>query len=164
MTAKGHLVLGITAPIIFKGATFFLSPMSVIGLILGSLLPDIDEPNSYIGRKFFLLSGPIKAMNILEHRGITHYAIIPLITILIGYIIKVDFLMWLGVGILMHDIGDLLTKGGIDKFFYPFNEDKIGLLPREYRFYTNSYVEYIFILFLIILDLYFLFGMQDARI
>lgn len=55
----------------------------------------------------------------------------------------------------MHDIGDLLTKGGIKGFFYPFLKDKtIRLLPKEFAFYTNSITEHIIVFILFLVDVY----------
>jgi len=42
----------------------------VIGLTLGSLLPDIDEPKSYIGRRSFGIAHFINVK--FGHRGFTH--------------------------------------------------------------------------------------------
>jgi inner membrane protein len=157
MTAKGHIILGLTAGV---EASYYISDSSYLVLFLGavflgSVLPDIDEPNSFIGRKFAFLSIPLKVLGI-KHRTITHYFLFPLFLFLIGYFCTgyIQIILYgLSLGIFMHDVGDMLTKGGIRGFFYPFFKDKtIRLLPKKYSFYTNSLEEYL-IIFLMILGL-----------
>lgn len=47
-------------------------------------------------------------------------------------------------GILMHDAGDMLTKGGIKGFLFPFFPNTtVALLPKFMRFYTGSLQEMI---------------------
>jgi inner membrane protein len=60
-------------------------------------------------------------------------------------------LMGLAIGIFSHDIGDMLTKGGIRGFFFPFFRNKtIGLLPKVFRFYTGTLTEYLVISVIIV--------------
>ena len=152
MTVKGHLALA-SIPISALPGYFILEHwLGVCFLLLGSILPDIDEKGSYIGRKLYFLSGIFGDLGI-SHRGFTHFAIIPLTIILIGYIVNIDLLIWLGIGIFIHDVGDLLTKGGIKNFLYPFFEGTtFGLLPKKYRFYTFSFVEKLVILLFLVID------------
>ena len=42
----------------------------LLGALIGALLPDIDHPKSWLGRRLPLLSLPLSA--IFGHRGITH--------------------------------------------------------------------------------------------
>lgn len=156
MTAKGHIVLAI--PII--AVSLIVAEKYLLGegtlnkqlivlyyatAIFGSLLPDIDEPESYIGRRIPIFSNILSIF--ISHRGITHYLCIPLIMIIIAYfqedmMLKV-ILLGLSFGILAHDAGDMLTKGGIRGFFFPlFPTRTVGLMPKFMRFYTNSITEY----------------------
>lgn len=156
MTAKGHTALAV--PITVGG--YYLINEHIIQMdyvmfswffafsIFGSVLPDIDEPNSYVGRKFPIFSHILAKF--IKHRGVTHLLIIPIGVFLIGIfvtdeLIKIS-LFGLSVGILAHDIGDMLTKGGIRGFFFPFfPSTTIGLMPKILRFRTGSAVEYIFV-------------------
>ena len=159
MTAKGHLALSLLAAIPtsslledYNSRFIFL-----IAVVFGSLLPDIDEPNSYIGRRFSFIAFPLKILGI-KHRTLTHYLIFPLFIFLISFFLEgVYKLIAVGIafGVLMHDIGDLLTKGGIKGFFYPFLKNKtIRLLPKELAFYTNSIIEHIIVSLLFLVDVY----------
>jgi inner membrane protein len=157
MTFKGHTLLAalpVNLYICFNPIDKFSAIIILVGVLIGSILPDIDEPHSYIGKRLAFLSYPLKLFG-LKHRTFTHYLIFPLLVSLIALLIQDTviklFLFSLSFGILMHDIGDLITKGGITGFFFPlFPNKKIALLPYGLRFYTNSITEYliIFILFL----------------
>ncbi len=85
--------------------------------ILGSLLPDIDHPKSWLGQRVPLLSIPISA--IFGHRGITHSLLgcILLIALTFGtnQLIPIFSPLTTGVlvGYLSHLLGDWLTPSGI---------------------------------------------------
>jgi len=161
MTAKGHMTLATTATLISFNALpyeFSIAKIVVIyfTIIVGSVLPDIDEENSYIGRRLPLFS--VITSTVFKHRTFTHYFILPVIIAIIGlFIVGLNQVICfsLAFGILLHDMGDMLTKGGINGFFFPFFPNtKIALLPRAVRFYTNSITEYMVILFLMIVNLF----------
>ena len=159
MTAKGHLALSLLAAIptssLLEG--YNNKFIFLIAVVFGSLLPDVDEPNSYIGRRFSFISYPLKFLGI-KHRTITHYLIFPLFIFLISFFLEGIYkLIAVGIafGVLMHDVGDLLTKSGIKCFFYPFLKDKtIRLLPKKFAFYTNSITEHIIVSILFLVDAY----------
>ena len=166
MTAKGHMTLATTAALTsFITLPYFQKlPLIDVGIIyfsilVGSVLPDIDEENSYIGRRLPLFS--IITSSIFKHRTITHYFIVPLLITILGFFmsgVSQILCFSLAFGILMHDVGDMLTKGGINGFFFPMLPNtKIALLPRALRFYTNSITEYMIILFLMVLNLFLVF-------
>ena len=158
MTAKGHLALALLPAIPIAANLSSKEQMIFLGAVgLGALLPDIDEPNSYIGRRFEFISIPLKILGI-RHRTFTHYLIFPLMVFLISLFLSGIYQLagfGLALGILMHDIGDMLTKGGIKGFFYPFLKEKtIRLLPKEFAFYTNSVTEYVIVAILYLVDFY----------
>ena len=156
MTAKGHMTLASLSLITIGTYTdMSLGSFTIFysGGLLGSLLPDIDEQESYIGRRVKTLSFMISS--IFSHRTFTHYLIFPVLIFLWGFYFFEDalqaFFIGLAVGVLLHDLGDMLTKGGIVGFFWPFwAKNRIALLPRPLRFYTASTQEYIFIKLLLI--------------
>lgn len=171
MTAKGHMILSIPITVVsmhFAQDIFFEMNFSKMDLILfyffvlvGSVFPDIDEPESFIGRKLPIFSNILSLF--VSHRGITHFMIIPIVVFILAYFendyrIKI-ILVGLGVGIFAHSIGDMLTKGGVVGYFFPFfRKTKVALLPSFLRFYTNSITEHLFnaiILFSIIYSLIF---------
>ncbi len=115
----------------------------------GALLPDLDEEGSYIGKRIIIFP-LIYGMLGVKHRGITHqliFVVMLLSAVQIYEVLNVmEFeskLVMYGLifGYLMHLMGDMLTKGGIRNFFYPFSSVKGVLLPRFLRFYTSGKVE-----------------------
>lgn len=168
MTAKGHLGLGLLPAIPLS--TYFTPEQQFIflGAVgFGALLPDIDEPKSYIGRKSSFIANFLKMVGI-KHRTFTHYLILPLsLFILSLFLINIGKVAVLGLafGILMHDIGDMLTKGGIKGFFYPFMKNKtIRILPQHKAFYTNSITEYIIVFFIYIIDIFLVYKILNINL
>lgn len=109
----------------------------------GSFLPDIDEPNSKIGRKAKPISYLIH--NTVGHRGMMHTPLIALFLTIILLVLKDAYLpallqkyITLGIlgfilGFLSHLFIDSLTKGGI-AWLWPLSNRKFSLLP----LYTNN--------------------------
>lgn len=112
-----------------------LIPVAMSASILGSLLPDIDHRNSYIGRRLKVTSWI--ASKTLGHRGATHSPIFTglfLLTlqILIGrskLYVNLNVLTvvntFLYYGILSHIFLDSLTPGGVP-LLYPIFSNKIS--------------------------------------
>jgi inner membrane protein len=74
------------------------------GAILGSILPDIDHPKSWISKL-----SPVPVHRLFKHRGITHSKILILIVFLCGYLLKSFFVQGLTIGLLSHSIMDLIN-------------------------------------------------------
>ncbi|MDM5338516.1 metal-dependent hydrolase [Fictibacillus enclensis] len=83
----------------------------VAGLTLGSLLPDIDEPNSYIGRRSLGISSLINKR--LGHRGLTHSLTIWLVFLVYCSIFPTYFTLGLTLGYLFHIIGDFFSVSSV---------------------------------------------------
>jgi len=156
MTAKGHAFL--TTAIVFPIASLTSTPLPtdfLIGIIIGSWLPDIDEPGSYLGRRLQLISLILKKLGV-QHRTITHSILFALVVALPALFYPPLKLLFIGfaLGVILHCIGDLLTKSGLTYFFYPIKKE-IHLLPKKLRFRTGSKVEYFIIVILAIITIYF---------
>lgn len=133
-------------------------------ITLGALLPDIDEPNSTIGKKTIGISNVIKA--IFGHRGLTHslsFLIIVGILLLLASAFGVEFLKGIplvsgfvkdldeavleifvfGVllGCVFHLMGDMLTPSGVP-LFLPFSTKSVHLTPAFLRFKTGGIWDY----------------------
>jgi len=155
MTAKGHVALASAATLTYLYVdsklitTLPYFEYFLIAILIGSLFPDVDEPDSYIGNKLKVVS--IVLSSIFKHRTFTHYLILPLSLILVSFLFKDNVfnqitIIGFAIGILLHDCGDMLTKGGIKGFFWPFfPNSRIALLPYSLRFKTFSVEEYIFV-------------------
>lgn len=117
--------------------------------LIGSLIPDIDEPNSIVGKKVHLLSKGIK--KILGHRGIIHTPFWLTINVLILYYLHLYFapnwfdinyqeFPWMlyvcigfGSGYLSHLILDFITPQGI-MLLYPFSSWKFHILDFKSKY------------------------------
>ncbi|NRN28094.1 metal-dependent hydrolase [Photorhabdus heterorhabditis] len=124
MTAEGHLLFSVASiilaqklkitPEIAHGDWLHMLP----GVLLTALLPDIDHPNSTLGKLFRFISIPIAKL--CGHRGFTH----SLLALILGvalfwlkipeeWLIPTDFFHAMIVGYLSHLIADMLTPAGV---------------------------------------------------
>ena len=115
MMAKSHVVVGLAAWI-GTAPLLHLSPIDPVYLALavaGSLLPDIDHPNSWVGRRSRPISTAIAAS--LGHRGLTHsaVAVIGLVALLLHAGYRQGMVSALAVGYLSHLGADMLTPRGL---------------------------------------------------
>ena len=138
MMGKSHIATGVCVGLLGLSfdASLQLQPtgqgMFLIAVAIGSLLPDIDHPQSIISRKIPL--GSIVG-RLVQHRGPFHsiLGIVLLFGVLwIGRVAiasslsisdDVVVLCWLGllVGYVNHIVGDMLTVSGV-KLFYPMKK------------------------------------------
>jgi inner membrane protein len=111
----------------------------LLGALIGALLPDIDHPKSWLGRRLPLLSLPLSA--IFGHRGITHslLAVVGVVWALQQALTQWNAIHhghwhWVGVGVavgyLSHLLGDFATHGGVP-WLWPFK--KRFSLPLTFR-------------------------------
>ncbi len=115
MMARSHVVAGIAAwvaaaPLLHLPA---LQPAYLAVAVAGALLPDIDHPNSWLGRRSRPLSTVLAAM--LGHRGITHslIAVAGLLALLSRAGFRRSLVAALCVGYLSHLAADMLTPRGL---------------------------------------------------
>ncbi|MFC7686540.1 metal-dependent hydrolase [Ureibacillus sp. GCM10028918] len=102
----------------------------VCGALLGSLLPDIDHRNSYIGRKLKIASFIISKT--LGHRSVVHTPLVIFAFSAILYyfsmqltgwvhVISDSFIIGLSAGMWSHLLLDMMTRRGIP-LLYPFTK------------------------------------------
>lgn len=108
MTGKTHLSTGILGSLLLCNNIY-----GGILLSFGSILPDIDHHNSFLGKNIPLFS------KLFKHRGFTHSLLFA-------------FMLWfiepfICYGILIHIFFDLMTRNGVAllspltyKFRFPF--------------------------------------------
>jgi inner membrane protein len=115
MMVRSHVVIGVAgwmaaAPLLGQPHADLAG---VILAVIGALLPDIDHPQSWVGRRTRPLSSALAAT--LGHRGITHsaFAVIGLAALLLcgGY--RRMTVAALAVGYLSHLAADMLTPRGL---------------------------------------------------
>ncbi|MHC1750653.1 MAG: metal-dependent hydrolase [Cellulosilyticaceae bacterium] len=127
MNYKAHLVGGIA----FGAGTLYtthrfgiaLTPILVIGgATIGSILPDIDHPKSFLGRRIPLI--PKLIYRTVGHRTLTHSL---LFALAISFLIRTfNNPLAIGVlaGIVSHILLDMLTPQGVS-YLYPFRRKRI---------------------------------------
>lgn len=120
MTWKSHIAIATAVTIPFN-------PMGIPFAILGSTAPDWSE---WILKLFG---------HHVEHRGATHYLIVPLAIIGLSFIIDYhNFLFWFGIGYLTHWFADSLTVSGVP--LSPNAKHRIHFFGGKFR--TGDPIEY----------------------
>ena|ERR1700712_4901098 len=115
MMARSHVVVGLAAWIVAAPLLHVpvIDPWYLGLVVLGSLLPDVDHPKSWVGRRTRPVSTALAAA--LGHRGITHSAIavvgLSLLLLHAGY--RRGAVCAMAVGYLSHLAADMLTPQGL---------------------------------------------------
>ncbi len=127
--AGSHVVVGVAAwtwaaPHLGLPA---LNPPAIALATAGALLPDIDHPASWVGRRLRVISRPLAA--IIGHRGVTHSLVAVLACLIV--------LSWAGlsrvvidplvVGYLSHLAADLFTSSGLRLAWPSSKRQAIGI-------------------------------------
>ena len=121
MLAGSHVALGAAAWI--AAAPHLgrppLDPEALALAVFGGLLPDIDHPKSWVGRRLRPVSDLVA--RIFGHRGITHslVAVIGCWWLLRHQAVPQHLAAPVVVGYFSHLFGDLLTPGGL-RLAWPF--------------------------------------------
>ena len=157
MRGVTHASVGVASALVFL-------PVSIYGLslaFLGSLLPDIDEPNSLISRYTFLGNPVVRffaggalavagfyypvlllpglfllILSFVPHRGVTHSLLCWLLTGAMAWLVVPEYVVYFMLGYLLHLLADLIT-GGVP-LFWPKKERVSLFLGR-----TGGTVDYI---------------------
>ncbi len=152
MLGKSHLMMSLIA---VAPLTMIATNDEMIYIIafasLGALFPDIDEPESTIGRR--LLGVSLLLSLFIKHRGITHtmtmiivYLIIFTIVIYYNFNTSVIFsVIAFLLGNIVHVLGDMSTTSGV-AILNPYSLKKYYILPQKMRIKTGNMVEKIIIL------------------
>lgn len=128
MLAPGHIAVGLTC---YWGACqlagYQPAPELYTAAAFGALLPDIDHPQSQVGRMFPSVSRPVAAL--VGHRGFTHSLLATLLMVaaLVVASTRPQFaealphavIGALSLGYLSHLLADYLTVRGIP-LFWPY--------------------------------------------
>lgn len=115
MMAGSHVALGVAAWLVAAPHLGLpaVAPACLGLALLGSLLPDVDHPKSWLGKRLAPFSSGVAAA--LGHRGVTHSALA--VAACIWGLLRGGAPRWvvdpLAVGYLSHLAADLLTPGGL---------------------------------------------------
>lgn len=135
MSKYPHIITGIAVGTILS-SKLTLNPINsllcVSCCVLGSLLPDIDTPNSYIGRRFKLISYPIYKS--FGHRTITHSLLLWTLLLIFSPMFHQGltygvFCISLYGGVFSHIILDLVSPIGVP-VLYPVSHKRVHLIPK----------------------------------
>lgn len=118
------------------------------GILIGSILPDADTPNSLINKIIFLLGrNSMDPVFKFKHRGFTHtiYAwLITLVVAIVGLLMNIFLGLFLGgisLGYLLHLVEDSFSVAGISwlgKNYDQYVLNKYGTLMRTPVRYMNK--------------------------
>ncbi|HWO98870.1 MAG TPA: metal-dependent hydrolase [Bacillus sp. (in: firmicutes)] len=126
----------------------------VLGIALGSLIPDIDEPSSYIGRRTFGLSKLIKQA--FGHRGFTHSLLAWIGFSFLYKIYSNPFVLGMCTGYIFHIIGDFFSRKGVP-LLSPFSKKRFKS-PLTYE--TGSFSETLIFYASILVSIYLIYSKQ----
>ena len=141
MMWRSHLVMGVVAAeITFEVLEITRAPELYALALLGSLVPDLDEPRAKLSRILFFISIPLS--KVVTHRGFTHTLLFSALVASGLYLLSVPLAMvlFLSVGILSHLIADAMTYVGVP-WLYPLSRGRLSLG----LFTTDSWQEKLFI-------------------
>ena len=114
MMAGSHVVMGaaLWVAVAKLGGGNPADPQALAAAALGALLPDIDHPQSWAGRKMRAISVPLSL--VVGHRGVTHSAIAVAAGLALLLLLGTG---WMAapvvVGYLSHLLADALTPSGV---------------------------------------------------
>lgn len=124
----------------------------VMGLTFGSLLPDIDEPNSYIGRRSFGIASYVKRK--YGHRGITHSLFAWILLTLFCLLYPSPLTIGISCGYLFHLMGDFFSVQSIP-VLAPYSYKRLKF---RFAYKTGSLTEDILLYFFTFLLFYLVFA------
>lgn len=154
MIAITHAALAATICVLFK-----VPEAGIPLMVAGSLLPDLDQPRSIIGKVLFFISAPLNKL--VGHRKIVHSALLWLPLAVIGLIYWKP-LGWLALGSLSHCFLDCWNTTGVE-LCSPITEKIFVIGSRKYRIATGTKVEFIVLgIFLLLIWLGLVVGQKGG--
>ena len=113
-----HILLGIFFFLLFEPFFSGNETLFLLFVLLGSILPDIDEKHSKAAQWTGLMGGIISFFS--KHRGFFHSLIfVVMATLSIKFLVGEYYAWALFLGLTSHLLGDTLTKKGLP-VLYPF--------------------------------------------
>jgi inner membrane protein len=132
MTGKEHVGFAIySATLVVAGR--YVPDMKdtlnlIIGIWIGSLLPDIDHEKSILGRFSPIpwLHKILKKIGIhlFKHGGITHTALVNIIILILAYLYNSSLLWGIAFGYFTHLYIDDATGNKLQMLWFPFKSRK----------------------------------------
>lgn len=156
MQYKTHVVTSLALGLPLIVSSNELTAINVGALIVGSLLPDIDQPTSFLGKRNKFVSGVTHKA--LGHRGGTHSIIGLVITFVLLAFIQGQYMsqnaqympFWLVLGYLLHLIEDSFSKDGV-RWFWPLGKRGLRTGGKFLAYTTGGIGEYLLLGFMVCL-------------
>ncbi len=114
MMAGSHVVVGASAwaGLALAAGLAPAEPQALAAAALGALLPDIDHPRSWAGRRLRAISVPLSLL--VGHRGVTHSLLAVAGALAVLALLGTGFATApVAVGYLSHLAADALTPSGV---------------------------------------------------
>lgn len=148
MTGTTHLFFGISTAFI-DICTSSHTEAFLFGSIIGSLLPDIDTPNSIVGASVPAISQWLNTT--FGHRKAIHS---PFVLLLLCIAARYsESMAGLAFGYAGHLFLDLFNRGGIP-LFYPLSKKNFHLSKMRYNSKAAGYITQAFVALFLIMRLY----------
>lgn len=111
--APSHVAIGLAGWVLAAPLLHLpmLQPVALGLVVAGSLLPDIDHPGSWVGRRMRPVSRVLAA--VLGHRGVTHSAVAVLAASLLAWRTRTAEVWPVVIGYGSHLVADMLTPRGL---------------------------------------------------
>ncbi|MEH6942421.1 metal-dependent hydrolase [Bacillus sp. JJ722] len=153
MMHKTHIITGLAA-----GAgvatqahgSFVFTVTYVAGITIGSLLPDLDQPQSFVGQRSLGLAKLIAKL--FGHRGFTHSLMAWCIITAICLQFPSNFSIGISIGYLFHIVGDFFSVSSVP-LFKPFSNYRPRNMWISYK--NESFAEDIIKYVAILIFIYF---------
>ena len=135
MRGSSHLAVGITTGVLLSNMLQdpYARATTLAFCALGSILPDIDHPDSVVGRKLWPISWIINEL--FGHRGFIHSLVLAVAMMVAAYIWGNPVWVNLVIGWWTHLACDCVTIVGIPVFNHGSKDIR---LPRALRIRTGS--------------------------
>jgi inner membrane protein len=148
MLFRSHVVFGLFLFFVLVNYIESSKWLFLFGVLLGSILVDIDSKNSKVGNYFLLR--PLQFF--IKHRGIIHSLAFGFVVMILFGVFNVDLAFGFMIGFLGHLLLDSLTRQKIMPF-WPLFRTKIGFGIIR----TGGLIETIFFVLLLLLDIFLFF-------
>lgn len=129
MQYKTHLATSFAVSLPLMASVQQVTPLNLFALGVGCLLPDIDQPQSFVGKRNKIFS---KITNkTFGHRGATHSLLALILVLIVLTLLQAKYLtsaahtlvFWTIVGYFLHLLEDYFSKEKV-AWFWPFKKKR----------------------------------------
>lgn len=139
MLSNGHIASGLSIGLLVLTKYQVNLTEFIPGIILGSVMPDIDTGKSWVSQSIPLIDDKLRKFKILKHRGVTHGLTGIIASLLIYLAIPNHFSLGFSIGYITHCVTDLIltflkidvntkTNNFLYNIFWVLNTSLIGVI------------------------------------